>query len=107
VPRHPRRLRTSFSLSASLYTCLCAVLPPSHAHKHLADLESMAWDFRFGKTGGADSLAESPLLPPLQRMIAHVQDQEPGAGWPVALCEDECGTIKRLRLWEHPRNDSD
>jgi len=33
----------------------------------------MAWDFRFGKTGGADSLAESPLLPPLQRMIAHVQ----------------------------------
>jgi hypothetical protein len=68
-----------------------------------ADLEALAWAFRF-KHYVAHT---SPLLPPLQRTLARMQQHvalEPAGN---GLCFDECGQVERLTFWGSPGPEED
>jgi hypothetical protein len=80
-----------------LYATEAAAAAPS------ADLEALAWAFRF-----THSVAHtSPLLPPLQRTLARMQQHvalEPAGN---GLCFDECGQVERLAFWGSPGPEED
>ena len=84
-------LRLLALLALGAHAAAAAAAPP-------ADLEALAWAFRFTHS----EAHSSPLVPPLQRTLVRMQQRAASGPAEKGLCVDECGEVERLTFWGSP-----
>ena len=103
VPAHGWRRCHRYQLVVASLMAVC-IHGASCTADVAADLEALAWDFRFQPAVAHESPLVSPLQRTLARMKAHAASAGPDAFGDATtgrggFCVDECGAVERLSFW--------